>query len=48
VDVIANWVTGPYHLEVVEDAHQPILQAEPARLIELLLAHLSRHSGTET
>ena len=43
VDAIANWVTGPYHLEVVEDAHQPILQAEPAKLVELLLAHLSRH-----
>ena len=48
VDAIANWVTGPYHLEVVEDAHQPILQAEPAKLVELLLAHLSRYSGTET
>ncbi|MCP3939648.1 MAG: alpha/beta hydrolase [Actinomycetia bacterium] len=48
VDAIANWVTGPYRLEVVEDAHQPILQAEPAKLTELLLAHLARLSGVGT
>ena len=41
VDAVANWVTGPYRLEVVEDAHQPILQAEPGRLTELLIAHLN-------
>lgn len=40
VDATANWVTGPYWLEVVEDAHQPILQAEPDRLTELVVTHL--------
>ncbi len=43
VDATANWVTGPYRLEIVEDAHQPILQAEPEKLTELLVAHLSEH-----
>ena len=46
VDAVANWVTGPYRLEVVEHAHQPILQTEPEQLTELLLAHLSRVAGT--
>ncbi len=40
VDANANWVTGPYWLEIVEDAHQPILQAEPERLTELVVTHL--------
>ena len=48
VDATANWVTGPYRLEVVEDAHQPILQAEPEKLTELLLAHLARLPGAGT
>ena len=43
MDATANWVTGPYRLEIVEDAHQPILQAEPEKLTELLVAHLSEH-----
>jgi len=47
VDAIANWVTGPYHLEIVENAHQPILQAEPEKLTELLLAHLARLTGPD-
>ena len=42
MDATANWVTGPYRLEVIEDAHQPILQAEPEQLTEMLLAHLAR------
>ena len=45
VDATADWVTGPYRLEVVEDAHQPMLQAEPEKLTELLLAHLARLPG---
>jgi len=45
VDATARWVTGPYRLEVVENAHQPILQAEPEKLTELLLAHLTRLPG---
>jgi pimeloyl-ACP methyl ester carboxylesterase len=44
VEANANWVTGPYRLEIVEDAHQPILQAEPEKLSQLLLAHLTEHA----
>ena len=44
VDALANWVTGPYRLEVVEDAHQPILQAEPDELTDVLIAHLADRS----
>jgi surfactin synthase thioesterase subunit len=44
VEANANWVTGPYRLEVVEGAHQPILQAEPEKLTELLVAHLTEHA----
>jgi pimeloyl-ACP methyl ester carboxylesterase len=40
----ANWVKGPYRLEVVEDVHQPVLQAEPERLTRMLLEHLSEHA----
>ena len=44
VEANANWVAGPYQLEIVEDAHQPILQAEPDKLTKLLTAHLSEHA----
>jgi pimeloyl-ACP methyl ester carboxylesterase len=44
VEANANWVTGPYRLEVIEGAHQPILQAEPEKLTKLLLAHLAEHA----
>jgi pimeloyl-ACP methyl ester carboxylesterase len=44
VEANANWVTGPYRLEIVEGAHQPILQAEPEKLTELLVAHLTEHA----
>ncbi|MGI9646457.1 MAG: alpha/beta fold hydrolase [Ilumatobacteraceae bacterium] len=44
VEANANWVTGPYRLEVIDDAHQPILQAEPAKLTKVLVAHLSTHA----
>lgn len=44
VEATVNWVTGPYRLEVVEDAHQPILQAEPDKLTALLVAHLAEHA----
>jgi pimeloyl-ACP methyl ester carboxylesterase len=44
VEANADWVTGPYRLEIVEDAHQPILQAEPEKLTRMLLDHLSEHA----
>jgi hypothetical protein len=44
VDATANWVTGPYRLEVIEGAHQPILQAEPDKLTKLFVAHLAEHA----
>jgi hypothetical protein len=44
VDATANWVTGPYRLEVIEGTHQPILQAEPEKLTKLLVAHLAEHA----
>ncbi len=44
VEANANWVTGPYRLEIVEDVHQPVLQAEPERMTRLLLEHLSEHA----
>jgi pimeloyl-ACP methyl ester carboxylesterase len=43
IEANANWVTGPYRLEIVEDVHQPVLQAAPARMTRLLLEHLSEH-----
>jgi pimeloyl-ACP methyl ester carboxylesterase len=46
VDAVANWATGPYRLEIVEDAHQPVLQAEPETLTRLLVAHLAEHAST--
>jgi hypothetical protein len=36
--------TGPYRLEVIEGAHQPILQAEPDKLTKLLVANLAEHA----
>ena len=44
VEANANWVKGPYRLEIVEDVHQPVLQAEPERLTRMLLEHLSEHA----
>jgi pimeloyl-ACP methyl ester carboxylesterase len=44
VEANADWVTGPYRLEIVEDVHQPALQAAPERLTPLLLEHLSEHA----
>lgn len=44
IDANADWVTGPYRLEVVEDVHQPALQAAPERLTPLLLDHLRKHA----
>ncbi len=40
----ANQVTGPYRFEIIEDAHQPILQAEPEKLTGILLDHLAEHA----
>jgi pimeloyl-ACP methyl ester carboxylesterase len=39
-----NQVTGPYRFEVLEDVHQPILQAAPDTLTSLLLEHLKTHA----
>ncbi len=44
IDANANWATGPYRLEIVEDVHQPALQAAPERLTPLLLEHLTEHA----
>lgn len=39
-----NQVTGPYRFEILEDVHQPILQAAPEKLNEILLEHLATHA----
>jgi pimeloyl-ACP methyl ester carboxylesterase len=44
IEANANWVKGPYRLEIVEDVHQPVLQAAPERMTRLLLEHLSEHA----
>ncbi len=40
----ANQVKGPYRFEILEDVHQPILQAEPEKLTTMLVDHLSEHA----
>ena len=45
IDANANWVTGPYRLEIVADVHQPALQAAPERMTPLLLGHLAEHAA---
>ena len=45
IEANAKWVKGPYRLEVVENVHQPALQAAPERLTPLLLEHLAAHAG---
>jgi pimeloyl-ACP methyl ester carboxylesterase len=44
IEANANWVKGPYRLEIVENVHQPALQAAPTRMTPLLLEHLSEHA----
>ncbi len=44
-EATADQVTGPYRFEVVEDVHQPILQAAPEVLTPILLEHLADHGG---
>ncbi|MCH2184575.1 hypothetical protein MK280_01755 [Myxococcota bacterium] len=44
IEANANWVEGPYLLEIIENVHQPALQAAPERLTPLLLRHLADHS----
>ena len=44
IEANANWVKGPYRCEIVEDVHQPALQAAPERMTRLLLEHLSEHA----
>jgi len=44
IEAMPEWVTGPYALHVVEDVHQPVLQAAPEVMIELLVAHLAEHA----
>jgi pimeloyl-ACP methyl ester carboxylesterase len=43
IEANANWVKGPYRLEIVGNVHQPALQAAPTRMTPLLLEHLSEH-----
>ena len=45
VEANARWVKGPYRCEIVEDVHQPALQAAPERLTPMLLEHLSEHAS---
>ena len=45
IEANAKWVEGPYRLEVIENVHQPALQAAPERLTPLLLEHLAAHAG---
>jgi hypothetical protein len=45
IEANANWVEGPYRLEIVENVHQPALQAAPERLTPLLLGHLAAHAS---
>jgi len=44
IEAMPKWVTGPYALHVVEDVHQPVLQAAPEVMNELLVAHLAQHA----
>ncbi len=44
IEANADWVTGAYRLEIVEDVHQPVLQAAPERMTRILLEHLSEHA----
>lgn len=44
IEANANWVEGPYRLEIVENIHQPALQAAPERLTPLILEHLADHA----
>jgi pimeloyl-ACP methyl ester carboxylesterase len=43
-EATAEHVTGPYRFEIVEDVHQPVLQAAPATLTPLLVDHLNTHA----
>lgn len=45
IEANANWVKGPYRLEIVENVHQPALQAAPERLTPLLLEHLAAYTS---
>lgn len=36
---------GPYRFEILENVHQPILQAAPEKLTAMLLEHLTEHAG---
>jgi pimeloyl-ACP methyl ester carboxylesterase len=44
-EACGNQVTGPYRFEIVEDVHQPILQAAPRILNTILLQHLTEYGG---
>jgi len=44
IDAMPEWVTGPYALHIVEDVHQPVLQAAPDVMNTLLAAHLEQHA----
>ena len=40
----ANYVKGPYHFEIVEDARNWALQKQPEKITKLLLEHLAEHA----
>ena len=44
INANADWVKGPYRLEIVEGVHQPALQAAPEKMTALLLEHLTAHA----
>ena len=44
IEANANWVEGSYRLEIIENVHQPALQAAPERLTPLILEHLADHA----
>ena len=47
IEANANWVKGPYRCEIVEDVHQPALQADPERMTRLLLEHGANTDGID-
>ena len=43
-EATARYVVGPYRFEVLENAQNYALQAEPARITKLLIEHLDQHA----
>ena len=44
IEANANWVTGVYRVEIVEDVHQPAAPSGAWRMTRILLEHLSEHA----